>query len=119
LFDLLVQLITALPSRLAGLRKTPESVHGDDIWPVAISRRAFRTMRIAQVTTPVVRFARLPSYHFLGAAIRSDWKLRDRAQRDRTPTRAVVSFRCQVYVVAVPSVGPVDPSTASASGKPL
>jgi len=56
LFDSLVQPITARPSRQGDLKKTPESVHGDDIWPVAISRRGFHTMRIAQVTTPVVRF---------------------------------------------------------------
>jgi len=112
LFDSLVQRITALPSRLAGLKKTPESVHGDDIWPVAISRRAFRTMRIAQVTTPLVRFARQPSYRVLGAPIRSDWKRRDRARGDRTMPRAVVSFGCPVYVVAVPGVGPVDPSNS-------
>jgi len=64
-------------------------------------------MRIAQVTTPVVRFSRLPSYRFLGAPIRSDWKRRDREQRDRTLPRAVVLFGCPVYVVAVPGVGPV------------
>ena len=56
LFNSLVQPIIARPSRQGGLKKTPESVHGDDICPVAISRRAFHTMRIAQVTTPVVRF---------------------------------------------------------------
>ena len=67
-------------------------------------------MWIAQVTTPVRRCARLAAYRFLGAPIRSDWKRRDCEPGDRSPPRAVVSFGCPVYVVAVPGVGPVVPS---------
>jgi len=69
-------------------------------------------MWITQVTTPVRLFARLATYRFLGAPIRSDWKRRDCAPGDRTLPRAVVSFGCPVYVVAVPGVGPVVPSNS-------
>ena len=61
MFDSLVQPITALPSCLRGLKYNRESVDGDDIWSIPTSRWAFRTMWIAQVTTPVRRFARLHS----------------------------------------------------------
>jgi len=92
LFDSLVQPIIALPSSLGGLKYNPESVDGDDIWPIPTSRWAFRAMWIAQVTTPVRRFARLAAYRLLGAPIRSDWKRRDCEPGDRSPPRAVVAF---------------------------
>jgi len=110
LFDSLVQPITALPTSLGGLKYNPESIDGDDIWPIPTSRWPFRTMWIAQVTTPVRRFGRLAAYRFLGAPIKSDWKRRDCEPGDRSPPRAVFAFGCPVYVVALPGVGPVVPS---------
>jgi len=70
-------------------------------------------MRIAPVTTPARRLARLAAYRFFGGPIQSVYKRRDCARGDRILLRGVVPFRCPVYVVAVPGVGPFVPLNAS------
>jgi len=70
-------------------------------------------MRIAPVTTPVRRFARLAAYRFFGGPIQLVYKRQDCAREDRTLPRGVIPIRCPVFVVAVPGVGPFVPSNAS------
>jgi len=70
-------------------------------------------MRIVPVTTPTRRRARLAAYRFFGGPIQSVYKRRDCARGGPILPMGVVPFRCLVYVVAVPGVGPLVPLNAS------